>query len=194
MTSASARTGSRIRRSSLIELRDPPLVVERMAVAGLAEAADQDVVAGLEEHDAGHDPPAFEGAAHRGQGERGIPGADVDHDGDLGEPVGFGRDEVGEVREQLTGEVVDDGVAQVLEQLRGRGLAAAREPGQDHDRLIRGTLVDGRLRGFVHRPVRRMNTTVSSNSRYIVPPSTNGLTRSPPGVATAEKMAMPRIT
>ena len=39
-----------------------------------------------------------------------------------------------------------------------------------------------------------MNRTVSSKSTYIVPPSTNGLTRSPPGVATAEKMAIPRIT
>ena len=38
-----------------------------------------------------------------------------------------------------------------------------------------------------------MNTTVSSNNTYIVMPRTNGLTRSPPGVATAEKIAIPRI-
>ena len=39
-----------------------------------------------------------------------------------------------------------------------------------------------------------MKKIVSSYSRYIVPPRTNGLTRSPPGVATAEKIAMPRMT
>ena len=44
-----------------------------------------------------------------------------------------------------------------------------------------------------HRPLRLMNRTVSSNRMYIVPPRTIGLTRSPPGVATAAKIAMPRM-
>ena len=37
-----------------------------------------------------------------------------------------------------------------------------------------------------------MTTIVPSNSTYIVMPSTNGLTRSPPGVAAAAKIAIPR--
>ena len=39
-----------------------------------------------------------------------------------------------------------------------------------------------------------MNRVVSSNRTYIVMPSTNGLTRSPPGVTTAAKIAIPKMT
>src|SRR4029078_12767949 len=45
-----------------------------------------------------------------------------------------------------------------------------------------------------HLPLRRIARTVSSNRMYIVPPRTVGLMRSPPGVATAAKIAIPRIT
>ena len=44
------------------------------------------------------------------------------------------------------------------------------------------------------RPPRAMNQVVASNRMYIVTPSTNGLTRSPPGVTTVAKTAIPRIT
>ena len=104
-----------------------------------------------------------------------------------------GRDELGEVRQQLAGQVVDDGVAEVLEQLRGRGLPAARQAAQDDDgRFGLGGVGRGgssvRPGPVGHLPERRMKTTVNSNRMYIVPPSTIGLTRSPPGVATAAKI------
>ena len=44
-----------------------------------------------------------------------------------------------------------------------------------------------------HLPLRRIATIVSSNRMYIVTPRTVGLTRSPPGVATAAKIAIPRM-
>ena len=96
-------------------------------------APDQDLVARLEEDDPRPDPAALERAAHGRQGERRIAGADVEHDRDPGEPRAVRGDELGEVGQQLAGQVVDDGVAEVLEQLGGRGLAAARQPADDDD-------------------------------------------------------------
>ena len=129
----------------------------------------------------GHDAAPFERTAHRPEGEARVAGADVEDDRDPGEAPPVRGHELGQVGQELAGQVVDDGVAEVLEQLRRGGLAAAGQAGQDHDRLFRGTVADGVLRGFGHRPVRLMKKIVPSNSRYIVPPSTNGLTRSPPG-------------
>ncbi len=43
------------------------LRLQGVAVPGLAEPADQHVVAGLEEHDPRHDPPSLERAAHPGE-------------------------------------------------------------------------------------------------------------------------------
>ena len=43
------------------------------------------------------------------------------------------RDELGQVGQQLAGQVVDDGVAEVLEQLRGGGLAATGQAADDDD-------------------------------------------------------------
>ena len=63
--------------------RDPVLVAERMAMTGLAEPPDQDVVARLEEDDPRADAAALERAAHGRQGERGVAGADVEHDRDV---------------------------------------------------------------------------------------------------------------
>ena len=170
------------------------MVAERVAVTGLAESADQHVVARLEEHDARHDPAPFERPAHRPECEARVTGPHVHHDRDACEAPAIRRDQFGQVGQELTGQVVDDGVAEVLEQLGRGGLAATGQAGQDHDRFFRGTVVEGVLRGLGHRPVRLMKKTVPSYSTYIVAPSTNGLTRSPPGVATAEKIAMPRIT
>ena len=64
-TSASARIGSRSRRSSAIALGDARAVGERVAVAGLREAPDQHLVARLEEEHLRPDPAALERAAHR---------------------------------------------------------------------------------------------------------------------------------
>ena len=55
------------RRSSAIELAIPLLVAQRMAVARLGEAPDEDLVTRLEEEDLGPDPATLEGAAHRGR-------------------------------------------------------------------------------------------------------------------------------
>ena len=65
----------------------------------------------------------------------------------------LGGDQVGEVPQQLAGQVVDDDVAEVLEQLRGGRLAAAGQAGEDHDllvvRLVRGGVAPGRRSGRV---------------------------------------------
>ena len=113
-----------------------------MAVAGLAEPADQDLVAGLEVHDARPDAATLERSAHRGEREVRVTGADVEHDGDAGEALAVRGHEIGQVRQQLTRQVVDDDVAEILEQLGRGGLAA---PGQaaHHD--------DGRLRSRLAR-------------------------------------------
>ncbi len=132
-----------------------------MAVARLAEPPDQDVVAGLEEHDARHDPAALQGTTHRRERERRVPGPHVDDDRHAGEPAQVRRHQLRQIRQELTGQVVDHGVPEVLEQLRRGGLAAARQARQDHDRLILGTVRDGVFRGLAHRPVRLMNRTVS---------------------------------
>ena len=50
-----------------------------------------------------------------------------------------------ELGQQLARQVVDAGVAEVLEQLRGSGLAGARQAAQDHDVLARAV----RRRGLV---------------------------------------------
>ena len=85
-TSESALTESSRRRSSAIELAMPAFLAERVTMARLAVAPDQDLVARLEEDDARADPAALERAAHGRQGERRIAGADVEHDRDPGEP------------------------------------------------------------------------------------------------------------
>ena len=111
----------------------PAVVVERVPVARLAEAPDEDVVAGLEEEDLGPDAAALQRTAHRGEGQGRVAGADVEHDRDPREPLAVRRDELGEVGEQLAGQVVDDGVAEVLEQLGRGGLAATGQAADDHD-------------------------------------------------------------
>jgi hypothetical protein len=175
-------------------VRDAAMVAEGMAMAGLAEAPDQDVVAGLEEDDPRLDPAPLESAAHRPKGDLRIPAADVEHDRHAGEPRLIRRDQLGQIREELAWQVVDDEVAEILEELRGGGLATPGEAREDHDRLLRDTPGHGLTGRLRHRPVRLMNCTVSSKSTYMVPPRANGLTRSPPGVATAAKIAIPRIT
>ena len=78
-------------RSSAIELAMPALVAERVAVARLAEAPDQDVVAGLEEDDPRPDAATLERAAHGRQRQRRVAGADVEDDRDPGEALAVGR-------------------------------------------------------------------------------------------------------
>ena len=96
--SASLRSGSRMLALLGDGAGDAAVVAERVAVARLAEPADQDVVAGLEEHDARPDAAALERPAHRREGQVRVAGADVEDDGDPREALAIGRDELGEVR------------------------------------------------------------------------------------------------
>ena len=97
-------------------------------MAGLAVAPDEHVVARLEEDDPGPDAATLERAAHRRERDGRVPGADIDHDGDPGEPLAVRRHELGEFGQELAGQVVDDGVAEILEELRRGGLAAPDRP------------------------------------------------------------------
>ena len=137
MTSASARTGSRIAPLLGDRAGDAALVAERMAVAGLAEPPDQDLVARLEEEDLRPDPAALQRAAHRPERQRRVAGRGRRARSRPGRTArGPTDDELREVGQELAGQVVDDGVAEVLEQLRRGGLAPAGQAGQDHDRLL----------------------------------------------------------
>ena len=184
-TSASARTGSSSRALLGDRARDAALVAERVAVARLAEAPDEDVVARLEEDDPRPDAATLERAAHRRERERRVAGPDVEDDRDPREALAVGRHELGEVRQQLAGQVVDDGVAEVLEQLGGGRLAAAGQAADDDDVPARvdrrRPSMAGPSAASVTGRLRLMKNVVSSNRMYIVPPRTNGLTRSPPG-------------
>ena len=91
------------------------------------EAPDQDLVARLEEEHLRPDPAALERAAHRRERERRVAGPHVEHDRDPREALRVADDELGQLRQELARQVVDDGVAEVLEELRGGGLAAARQ-------------------------------------------------------------------
>src|SRR3954447_3577449 len=191
------------RALALDRAADAPSVAERVPVARLGEAADEDVVASLEEDEAGRDAAALQGAPNSREGQSRVTRPDIEDDRHLGEAHPVRGHELGEFGQELARQVVDDEVAEVLEELRRRGLATARQAAEDDDGLFRSALRGGRcrrgvhgplIRGLGHRPERRMNQTVISNRTYIVPPSTNGLTRSPPGVATAAKIAIPRIT
>ena len=173
---------------------DAALIAERVSMTGLAEAADEHVVARLEEDDPRPDPATLERATHRGHRQRRVAGPNVEHDGDTSEARTVRRDQLGQVRQELTGQIVHDRVAEVLEELGGRRLAAAGQAADDDDGRLAHRVGRGPGLGLAgHRPLRRMNRTVNSNRMYIVPPRTNGLTRSPPGVTTAAKMEMPRM-
>ena len=94
-------------------------------MAGLAEPPDEDVVAGLEEHDPRADATTLQRAAHGREPEDRVARADIEHDGDVGEALPVRGEEIREVRQQFAGQVVDDRVAEVLEELGRRRLAPA---------------------------------------------------------------------
>ena len=177
----SASRADRVEEAALLGDRagDPALVGERVAVARLAEAPDQDVVARLEEDDLRPDAATLERAAHRGERERRVAGPDVEDDRDPREALAVGRDELGQVGQQLAGQVVDDGVAEVLEELGRGGLAAAGQAAQDDDVLVGGSvdrivgrrpaaIACGSLRPVTGRLRRDEQDVVSSNRTYIV--------------------------
>ena len=60
--------------------RDPSPFPQRVSVTRLGEAADEDIVPGLEEEDLRADPATLERAAHGPVGGLRVPGADVEDD------------------------------------------------------------------------------------------------------------------
>ena len=95
-------------------------------MAGLREAPDQDLVAGLEE-DLRTDPASLQCSPHRRERDRRVAGADVEDDCDLVIALMVGCDEISQIGEEFAGQVVDDRVAEILEELRRGRLATARE-------------------------------------------------------------------
>ena len=79
---------------------------------------------------------------------------------------GSSDDELGQLGQELARQVVDDRVAEVLEELRGGGLAAARQPAQEDDVLALARLRPPRARRRVGvRVDRRLGSTISAGSR-----------------------------
>ena len=197
-TSASARIGSSRRRSSRIELAIPRSsasgwrwrVSEKRRIR-TSSRASRNTTRGRTPRPSS--APRIEASAIGAS-----PAPHVDDDRDARKALAIRRDEVGQLGQQLGRQVVDDGVAEVLEELRGGGLAAARQAAEDDDVLFVDGRADRRFRGGPwlarHLPVRLITKTVSSNRTNIVMPSVSGLTRSPPGVTIAAKIAIARIT
>src|SRR5438067_1724595 len=79
---------------------DAPALGQWMAVAGLAVAPDEDLVAGFEEEDLGPDAASLERAPHRPVCRLGVAGPDVDDARHPREPARVRRDEVGELRQE----------------------------------------------------------------------------------------------
>src|SRR3972149_1306162 len=100
---------------------DSGAALERMAVARLAEAPDEHVVASLEEEDLRRDAPPLQCSEDRAERNARISRSDVEDEGHALESSGLRRDELGQARHELGRQVVHDGVAEVLEELaRGR--------------------------------------------------------------------------
>ena len=103
-------------------------------MARLAVAPDEDVVARLEEDDLRPDAAALERAAHRR--DSAISASPARTSSTIATRANRSRSETtssARFGQELAGQVVDDGVGEVLEQLRRRGLAAARQAAEDHD-------------------------------------------------------------
>ena len=145
--------------------RDPSLAREWVAVPRLREPPDEHLVAGLEEEDPRTDAPRVQARTDRRQCAFDVPRTDVEDDGDPLEPPRIVGDELAEAGQELARQVVDAGVAEVLEELRRGRLARSREPGDDDDALTRAI---GRVAAMVgvdrrrHRPVTRTSQIDSS--------------------------------
>ena len=138
-TSASGADG--VEQAALLGDRagDAALVAERVAVARLARSGGSGPRrAPRGRTTCGRIPRPSSAPRIAAERERRVAGPHVEHDRDLGEALAVGRDELGKVGQQLAGQVVDDGVAEVLEQLRRGGLAAAGQAADD--------AIDGRAR------------------------------------------------
>ena len=189
-TSASLRTGSSRRRSAAIELAIPRWsasgwrwrVSEKRRIRTSSRASRKKPAAGSRVPRARRASPRRP-SARRPSGRRA-------RSRPCSKRSGSSDDELGELDQELARQVVDDGVAEVLEQLRRGGLAAARQPAQEDDVLALASRRLGRSRTSAgrssrrtpritrsgpvrQRPLRRIARTVSSNSTYIVTPRTD---------------------
>ena len=117
---------------------DPAMATQRMAVPGLAEAPHEHVVARLQEEDLGPQAAGLQRVHRLRERRRGVTRANVDDDRHPVEPGWLARHQLGEARKELRRQVVDDGVAEVLEELAGGGLAGPREAGDHRDVLRLG--------------------------------------------------------
>ncbi len=127
---------------------------------------------------------------------RSVAGAGIEDQRQALVTVGIAHHQLGQAAQQFGGQVVDDPVAQVLEQLAGGCLARARQPADDRDvRAWRETTADespaARSATAGGAATRRM---VSSYSGYITSAMIVGLNGSPPGVTTTATTKMPRNT
>jgi hypothetical protein len=102
-----------------------------VAVTGLGEPANEDLVPSLEEEDLRSDPPPFQGSPHPGEDYRGVAGANVEDDGHPGKADRIGGHQIGQLAEELAREVIHNDVSQIFEQFGRRGLAGAGQAGDD---------------------------------------------------------------
>jgi len=111
--------------------------LERMTVPGLAESAHQACVARFEIHQL--QPRAFGLDQCRGALDGGcrVAGANVDHQRRTAVAFGLLVAQGKEMAEEGGRQVVDDRIAEILEQLAGLALARAREAA-DHEQMVRG--------------------------------------------------------
>ncbi len=174
-----------------------------MPVARLAEAPDQDVVACLQEEDLGRDVTRLECADRLLERNGRVARARIENERKPLVAGRLARNELGKVAQQLGRQVVDDPVADVLQQLARRSLAGTGEAADDRDpgaRLLRFRRGGCRLavahyvsapsasstcRGRFERPTRKI---VSSYSGYMTRAMMVGLIGSPPGVTTTAMM------
>ena len=155
ITSASERISDSRSRSRAIEAATPPSVaIQRMAVARLAEASDQDVVASLEEEDLGRYAARLERVDSLSVGERRVAADRASStSATTFELTRLTRNELRQVAQQLGRQVVDDAVANVLEQLARGRLAGAGQPADDRD--VRASARFRRRHLVGHRVCRR---------------------------------------
>ena len=106
---------------------------ERVAPAVLVVAADEDVVGGVEEHHLGRDLVLAQLAHGVGELVEEPLGAEVAGDGEVTPHARVDPHELGELKQQPRGQVVDREVAHVLEDVQGLGAARPAHPRDDHD-------------------------------------------------------------
>jgi hypothetical protein len=131
ITSAWARMSASSSRSRSIDAATPR-ALERVAVARLAEAADEHVVARLEEEDLGLMPRPSSAPVAAAKASLASPERASSTSARRSKRSGWRTTSSASRPQQLGRQVVDDRVADILEQLAGGRLARARQAADDH--------------------------------------------------------------